>query len=401
MTKVSNSSYIFALVIAAFMNSQITSALAADESSDAAIRSIVETFKQNPGCNRAGIALGVNVNGRVSIYTTGKVDFVDGHSEPVSASTAFEIGSITKTFTATIFAQLVKEGVLNPDSLVRDLLPPGTPVPSYKDSVSGDVVEITLDQLAHHTSGLPRQQAVGNSGPFDTERMFGQLDRIVLKTRPGSKYLDSQLGIALLAKVIERVTGQTMAELALKRVTGPMRLANTRFYAESDPLVPIGYDRANQPVDRLITGSPAYAGANALVSTLDDMMAFLAANMGRSVKDDPVMSVLPQLQTWKTVPCATAQEGGQGCADTDSGLVWSRLPSKVRGLSTIWKNGMTKGFAAWIGFVAPDDNQPAPSGVVVLTSQSSCPVGPMASCALSVINGLPPAPICSPSKVVQ
>ena len=185
------------------------------------------------------------------------------------------------------------------------------------------------------------------------------------------------------------------------RITGPMHLAHTRFFAESDDRLPLGFDRANQPADSINIGWPAYAGSSSLISTLDDMMTFMSANMGRAPADDPVSRVLPQLQSWQTVPCATPQEGGQGCASIETGLTWSRLRSKVPGLSTVWKNGNTKGFAAWIGFVAPNAGESSPSGVVALANQSSCPVGPLATCALASLNGRPLAPICSPTKLGQ
>jgi hypothetical protein len=123
--------------------------------------------------------------------------------------------------------------------------------------------------------------------------------------------------------------------------------------------------------------------------------------MGRAPATDPIARVLPILQNWQTVPCANAQEGGQGCASIETGLAWSRLRSKVPGLSTIWKNGMTKGFAAWVGFIAPNDRESSPSGVVALANQASCPVGPLATCALASINGRPLAPLCMPQKVSQ
>jgi CubicO group peptidase (beta-lactamase class C family) len=66
------------------------------------------------------------------------------------ADTTFEIGSITKTFTASALAHAVVTGRLSLDTPVRDILPAGTSVPVR------DAVEITVEHLARHTSGLPR-----------------------------------------------------------------------------------------------------------------------------------------------------------------------------------------------------------------------------------------------------
>jgi serine-type D-Ala-D-Ala carboxypeptidase/endopeptidase len=65
------------------------------------------------------------------------------------ADTTFEIGSITKTFTALALAQAVVTGRLSLDTPVRDMLPAGTAVPSRNGR------EITVEQLGRHTAGLP------------------------------------------------------------------------------------------------------------------------------------------------------------------------------------------------------------------------------------------------------
>jgi hypothetical protein len=62
---------------------------------------------------------------------------------------------------------------------------------------------------------------------------------------------------------------------------------------------------------------------------------------------------------------------------------------------------MTKGFGAWVGFIAPSTGEISPSGVVALANQSSCPVGPLATCALASLNGRPLPPVCMPAKVSQ
>jgi D-alanyl-D-alanine-carboxypeptidase/D-alanyl-D-alanine-endopeptidase len=389
-----------ALGASGFSGFEAAQAAAAEAGTDPAILSVIKTFRQMPGCAQAGIALGLNVDGRETIYTSGSVSYADGRTEPVSADTAFQIGSITKTYTATLYAQLVQEGKLKPDQLVRDLLPPGTQVPVFKDPASGETVEITLDQLAHHTSGLPRQQAIATS-PFTDDLMLSSLDRVTLKTRPGAKYMDSLLGIALLAKAIERATGKPFGELIAERITRPLHLDHTRLNSDSDTKLPLGYDRANQPVDRMNIGWPAYEGSGALVSTLSDMMTFLGANMGLGAANGPITRVLPALHAWQTVPCAIPQEGGPGCATIDTGLGWTNLTSKVRGLSTIWKNGVTRGYSAWIGFVAPEANEPSKAGVIALANQSSCPIGQMASCALASVAGRPLAAQCFPAKQGQ
>jgi serine-type D-Ala-D-Ala carboxypeptidase/endopeptidase len=99
--------------------------------------------------------------------------------------TTFEIGSITKTFTALALAQAVATGRLSLDTPVREVLPAGTVVPSRER------VEITVEQLARHTSGLPHSPqrlglraiwAAGTRGedpyaPISTPVLLEQLSR--------------------------------------------------------------------------------------------------------------------------------------------------------------------------------------------------------------------------------
>ncbi|MDR3496566.1 MAG: serine hydrolase [Ancalomicrobiaceae bacterium] len=370
-------------------------ATAAAANSEQTIRAVIDYYRQNPGCGRAAILVGTNIAGTESIYGGGQVSFPDGHAEFAGPDTAFQIGSIAKTFTATIYAQMLAEGLVAADVPVKSYLPAGTVVPSYRDPGSGQTVEITIDQLARHTSGLPRQQAQAVY-PYSDDRMLSSLDRVTVRTRPGTKYVYSNLGTALLAKALEHVSGQSIAELVENRIAKPMGLAHTRFYSDNDPKLPTGIDRADRPADPVLSTWPAYEGAGGLVSTLSDMMRFLAANMNRAPKDGPITGVINRLQAWQSVPCATQLEGGQGCASIDTGLAWSRQRSKVPGLLTIWKNGMTKGFSSWIGFVDPEGDAASKSGVVVLANQSSCPVGPLAACVLASVNDKPLAATCLP-----
>ena len=83
----------------------------------------------------------------------------DDNRRPLDGDSVFEIGSITKTFTATLLAVMVHNGEVGLDDPVASLLPEGTSVPSR------DGHQITLEDLATHTSGLPRNPA--NLEPAD------------------------------------------------------------------------------------------------------------------------------------------------------------------------------------------------------------------------------------------
>jgi serine-type D-Ala-D-Ala carboxypeptidase/endopeptidase len=75
---------------------------------------------------------------------------VAAEGPPVGADTVFEIGSVTKVFTSLLLAEAVRRGEVELGSPLRDLVPAGVRVPDR------DGRQITLEQLATHTSGLPR-----------------------------------------------------------------------------------------------------------------------------------------------------------------------------------------------------------------------------------------------------
>src|SRR5262252_441563 len=93
-----------------------------------------------------GIVIGISEAGRREIYGFGK----GPGGAPPSGATLFEIGSITKTYTALLFADAVQRRAVALDTPVAELLPPGVTAPTKDKSV------ITLKHLALHTSGLPR-----------------------------------------------------------------------------------------------------------------------------------------------------------------------------------------------------------------------------------------------------
>jgi serine-type D-Ala-D-Ala carboxypeptidase/endopeptidase len=129
-------------------------------------------------------------DGQLLISGTGSLRATNG-SAP-DADTTFEIGSITKTFTALALAHAVVTGRLSLDTPVRDILPAGTSVPVR------DAVEMTVEHLARHTSGLPRSPqrlglraiwAAGARGedpyaPINTPVLLEQLRQTRLRQTP-------------------------------------------------------------------------------------------------------------------------------------------------------------------------------------------------------------------------
>lgn len=150
---------------------------------------------------------------------------LDGDRSPASAvlgcapDARFEIGSVTKTMTAVLLASLVAEGALALGDPVSHWLRGGR---------NGDV---TVGELATHTSGLPRlapNHRAGSANPyrrFTAARAERGLRRARRTTRGGFEY--SNFGYQLLGLVLERASGQSYGELLSSRLLGPLEMRDT------------------------------------------------------------------------------------------------------------------------------------------------------------------------------
>lgn len=154
-------------------------------------------------------------------------------ARPLSAGSVFEIGSITKTFTATLLADMVARGQVALDDPVALYLPDRVTVPSRGDR------EITLLDLATHTSGLPRNPE--NHRPPDlrdpwasytVEILYAFLSGYELPRDPGTEYEYSNLGFGLLGHALARAAGQPFEELLRERILEPLGMDRTGYDLE-------------------------------------------------------------------------------------------------------------------------------------------------------------------------
>lgn len=219
----------------------------------------------------SGMAVGVIRGEQVRRFSFGKL--------PAGADSVFEIGSITKVFTAYLLADMVRDGSVKLDQPVRELLPEGTAVPAHGDR------EITLRDLATHRSGLPRMPS--NFAPkdrknpyadYDEKRLYEYLKTAKLVSKPGETKAYSNLGMGLLGTALARKAGRSYADLVAARITGPLAMKDTAVALTEDMkkrLAP-GHDADLNPAPNW--DLDALAGAGAIRSTVADMSRFLAAH---------------------------------------------------------------------------------------------------------------------------
>ncbi|MEO5820631.1 MAG: serine hydrolase domain-containing protein, partial [Vicinamibacteraceae bacterium] len=211
-----------------------------------------------------------------------------------SADTLFEIGSITKVFTALLLADMVERGEVAFDDPVSRLLPRLT-LPTR------DGRAITLADLTTHTSGLPRLPSNLDVGaldnPYATYRapdLHAFLASYALTRAPGSQWEYSNLGVGLLGHALAVKAGTTYQDLVRRRVFGPLGMRDTTITlsAAQRQRMATAHDGALHPVSWW--DFDALAGAGAIRSTASDMLTFAAAAMGG---DSPLKAAFARMTT--------------------------------------------------------------------------------------------------------
>ena len=167
-----------------------------------------------------GAVLGVWHDGEVTVTPYGVLNTRTG--QPTAADSVFQIGSITKTWTATMLAQLVAEGRAAYDATVADLLP-GTRV--GRDDASD---RITVRHLLTHSSGVDGD-IFDDTGRGDdcVEKYVDLLADAGRTFEPGAAYSYCNSGYVLLGRIIEVLDGRTWDESLRERLVGPLGLHDT------------------------------------------------------------------------------------------------------------------------------------------------------------------------------
>ena len=267
---------------------------------------------------------------------------------PVTSSTEYEIGSITKLFTADLLAWDVQNGKMQLDDAVQKYLPTTVRLPVYGGQA------ITLRQLATHTSGLPKNPEGGagtlrvsrvdgilTEGYYSDDDVFNFLDTYELTRPPGSKYEYSNLGFSLLGIAEEQVGNASYDDLAAQEITGVLGMPATRvaLLPEQRTDLAQGYYAASDRTAVPYALSGGYLGGGGLRSTIQDMAVYLAANI------EPAQTKLAAV-----LQMTQEKQSDQGPLPAVAmGLGWQIVgPGTVR--EQFSKDGSTAGFNSYIAF---------------------------------------------------
>ncbi|ASO20534.1 CubicO group peptidase (beta-lactamase class C family) [Actinoalloteichus hoggarensis] len=295
-----------------------------------------------PGLRRSfrggALVVGAVVRGRRSVVCHGVLDR-DGRP-PVDARTLFEVGSVTKTFTGLLFADMVERGEVGFDDPISAYLPDA-------GRLRPATAAITLGQLASHTSGLPRlprnlyrrAASAWNSNPYagyGLADLHAALCRMSPRGTPGVTCRYSNLGVGLLGVLLGRAVRQDYRRLVVERVCLPLGLEQTCVDERDRPelLSAVGHRRGGRvPPWRM----GVLAAAGVLRATPGDLLRYLDAHLR------PHRTAL-EAALWRTHEAWGRRRGGdEFCLD------WTRRVT-ASGDTVFLHSGATRGCTAFVAF---------------------------------------------------
>jgi D-alanyl-D-alanine-carboxypeptidase/D-alanyl-D-alanine-endopeptidase len=330
----------------------IVTSIGGAQPSDSEIRGIltqrIDQFHQS-----VGIVVGtIGPDGRKVI---GYGALEKGDPRVPNGSTVFEIGSVTKVFTSLLLSDMVQRGQVALSDPVSKYLPASVKMPQRNGK------QITLQDLATHTSGLPRlpanlkpKDSANPYADYSVAQLYEFLSSYELTRDIGSQYEYSNLGGGLLGHVLALRAGMDYGALVRARITAPLDMKSTSITLspEMKAQLAIGYDDKLKPVANW--DLPTLAGAGALRSTANDLLTFLAANLGYlKTPLAPAMAAMLDVRR------------PSGSPGLDVALAW-HIYSAPAGGGIVWHNGGTGGYRSFIGY-----DPKTRTGVVVLANAST------------------------------
>ncbi|MFN7140340.1 MAG: serine hydrolase domain-containing protein [Limisphaerales bacterium] len=276
-----------------------------------------------------GLAVAIIQNGKAiktSTYGYANLEW----QNKVTKDTVFEIGSVTKQFTAAGIMLLVQDGKLSLDDKINQHL---KDTPPHWDN-------ITVRQLLNHTSGIKSYTGINKgfelTARLNQEQFIQLIGTYPLEFQPGDNWKYCNSTYNLLGYIIENISGKTYFEFLGERIFAPLGM-NATTNREPSIIIPrraSGYEKKRQSRERINRDydlTDVWA-AGAIVSTLGDMAKWDAA-----LNTSNILSEASKAEMWKS----TKLNNG---TVKHYGLGWYVDP--FEGHKNIGHSGSTSGFSA-------------------------------------------------------
>ena len=229
--------------------------------------------------SKAAIVIGFADPNGTRIFSFGNMS--TAHNIPVNENTLFNIGSITKTFTTLLLADMVKQGLVNLTDPIERYLPSSVKVPEFNGQ------KITLEHLATHTSGLPEfpPNLLDNNGniieSYNANQLYQALSNTKLTRAPGSQFQYSSFGMGLLGQILSLKADVSYNQLVKDRILNVLGMNDTKITLSQNEInnsFPVGHRGGKEITTPKIPMILADAGA--YHSTAPDMLKYISANLG-------------------------------------------------------------------------------------------------------------------------
>lgn len=367
----------------------------AQESAETLVNRVVQPYLA--ATHHRGLIVGIVQEGKQQFFPYGEV--TAGSYQAPEPTSLFEIGELTEVFTTALLAEQVMQGQLNTDDPLSKLFPAHVRIPAYSriacepekwvlvSDGEGEVslprntrfrcipanldqtVPILLCDLATHTTGLPslnRLRFWHRKNPYAAYQeadLYHFLNGFEFGKPAFFVYRYSPLNMALLGLGLSRKAGESFETLLAKRLATPLGLPDTRFSLSSEQqqrLLP-GHRRGGRQTPHW--QYEALAPAGGLHSTATDLLQFTSVQLGFGPSD------------WYFTLASTHNPrypvSLKKHPNSEAAFGWLLTPLDEGGTKVIWRQGLTGGFCAFVGFVKETN-----TGVVIL-SNTARPVDPV------------------------
>ncbi len=289
-------------------------------------------------------------------------------------STRYQIGSITKTFTAAVTAQMINDGLIVIDDYAQKYLPDTLVLPIFKN---GELeIQMTVEDLLTYSSGWKHQYSTPDSTTYaGLFNWFKEKNR--LPKRPGTwTYVNtdfSTLGLIYsYLRYPKEVDFYNKIPVVLDSLCTALGMENSSVNPDTiNPImnnIALPYNN-QQPSSYFFSNWPANYGAGGIYSSIGDMMTYLKANLGENAAFDK--QLLDSLQYLR-------QEANNSSDSIGLGWFYAIGNHEVNGTkySNYWKDGGTQAFQSFIIFaeIETPDGKKAKAGAVVMANNGDTSV---------------------------
>ncbi len=281
------------------------------------------------------ISLAIMQDGEALTYHYGETE-KGNHTLPQDRS-LYEIGSITKTFTAAIAVDYFLEQGIDLKTPVSDLLPANLPLLAH------DGVVMTLEHLLNHTSGLPRLpenfgEGMNERDPYvhySKNKIMNYLLTFTPTNAPGEVFEYSNLGFALIGILMEDHSGKSYSQLVADYISTPLGLNHTKVGLSASEKEWVVHPYGANGERGYHWDFADYRSAGAVVSNLTDMISYAQAQMSAYAGAKQEIFSHTKISTFALNNA------------TEIGLGWFLITAKNQGVD-YFHNGGTGGFCSYM-----------------------------------------------------